>query len=528
MNWSWPWPASRRRLLYLDAQSLSVYRWQAGELHGEGDFAADPSGAEDFAAYLARNPKHSFCLLADVADEGFHRDTLPPVSGREREVLLRRKFAQHFSGTQLITALSLGRETSGRRDEKILCAALTRPQAFDSWLTALRQHECQFSGLYSMPLLADRFAASCLGNFNSDHPQFLLIVQTRAGLRQFYFENGRMQFSRLSPLTLRADSKAEDLASACALETGRMEQYLLGQRKVVRGVTLPVLLLIDPAAAEQLRDAGSPGNDIHYEFIGISDLAGKVGIRKLPPESRCRGELLFLPLLMRRPPRQQFAPAVERLFHRMWQARLVLNGVGLTILLACLLFSSLQWLEVSDLREQTARTRQQVTDSEEKYAAIFGALPPLPLSSTDLRILIDSYDDLTRHSDLPETLYAFLSSALQQAEQIELERIDWRAAGVGAGQGDAVDESGEIADVHAELPLAYARDPRATQEAIDQFVAALSKNTGLQVRILKLPEQSEFESTNSLQGGHESAANGATNLAAPKFSLRLHVKPATS
>ena len=46
MNLSWPWRASRRRLLYLDAQNLSVYRWQGGELHGEGDFTTDPAGTE--------------------------------------------------------------------------------------------------------------------------------------------------------------------------------------------------------------------------------------------------------------------------------------------------------------------------------------------------------------------------------------------------------------------------------------------------------------------------------------------------
>jgi len=526
MNLSWPWRASRRRLLYLDAQNLSVYRWQGRELHGEGDFTTDPAGTEAFSAYLARNPKNSFCLLADIADEGFQRDSLPPVSGSERAALLRRKLAQHFQGTQLITALSLGRETSGRRDEKILCAALTRPQIFESWLAGLRRHECQFSGLYSMPLLADRFAAACLGNFISDHPQFLLFIQTRAGLRQFYFENGRMQFARLSLLAPQACASPEDLAGACAAESERMRQYLLGQRKVVRGVTLPVLLLIDSAAAAQLRNAGSKANDMHHEFIGISDLAGKVGIRKLPAESGSRGEVLFMPLLMRHPPRQQFASADERLFHRLWQTRLVLNCAGLTILLACLLFSARQWFEISDLREQTVQMRQQAAGNAEKYASIFGALPSLPLSSADLRILTDSYDDLTRHSALPETLYKFLSGALEEAGQIELERIDWRASSDGAGQGDTVNESGVTADVHAELPLSYARDARATQVAIDRFVAALSKNAGLQVRTLKLPDQ--IEPTNSLQGENDSAAYGATNLVAPKFSLRLHVKPATS
>ena len=42
------------RLLYLDAHQVTAYRWRSGELTGEGIFAADDAGRQQFADYLRR------------------------------------------------------------------------------------------------------------------------------------------------------------------------------------------------------------------------------------------------------------------------------------------------------------------------------------------------------------------------------------------------------------------------------------------------------------------------------------------
>lgn len=104
MNRLFFWRAShnRLRLLYLDAQNLTVYRWQTGELQHEVDFTVEKEGTAEFAAYLAKNRKCCFSMLTDVVDEGFQIETLPPLRGRDRAALLSRKLAQHFQGTQFV------------------------------------------------------------------------------------------------------------------------------------------------------------------------------------------------------------------------------------------------------------------------------------------------------------------------------------------------------------------------------------------------------------------------------------------
>ena len=60
-----------RRLLFLDATSLTAYRWAGGHLSPEAEFAPDAAGLEAFAEYVAKARRSLFYLLADLAEEGF-------------------------------------------------------------------------------------------------------------------------------------------------------------------------------------------------------------------------------------------------------------------------------------------------------------------------------------------------------------------------------------------------------------------------------------------------------------------------
>ena len=108
----------QQRLLYLDTNHLSALLWHGGTLHEEGHFAHDDAGVAAFSEYLAHHRRSNFRLLADVTDEGFQIETLPYTQGADRRALLARKLGQYFYGSPLSTAISCGREKTGRRDEK--------------------------------------------------------------------------------------------------------------------------------------------------------------------------------------------------------------------------------------------------------------------------------------------------------------------------------------------------------------------------------------------------------------------------
>ena len=505
----------QRRALYLDANQLIAYHWQAGQLSAEGQFAADSRGQEAFTQYLVKQRQSLFYLLAEVTDESFRLDAIPCLQGRDRRALLSRKMEQSLLGTPLNLALSLGREKTGRRDEKMLFAALTRPQYLEPWLSLLRAQECQLAGIYSIPLLLGTVIDDLTSRLALATPALLLETLTSGGLRQTFFINGRLHFSRLMPLPM---ANPEEHAIACAEEAERTYHYLAGQRHLARGSPLTTLVLAHPEALDGLRSHCRDGEKIHYEFINLLSESQRSGLKALPQDSRC--EALFLHLMVKRPPRIQFAPAHERRFFHLWQIRRTLLSGGTLALLACLLFSGQLMFDGYQLSSASEQIRLQTEGHQQRYAAILKTLPPLPMSIDQLFSLIARYDSLEAHSASLEAMVSRISRALQGSPQVQINRIDWSA---GLGRDEARPSTGRseftiISDVYAQLPDKLSGDRRALHDAIQFFSAGLRQDGAAEVHILKLPF--DISSAKSLKGGNDNASGAE----AGRFALRIVAK----
>lgn len=312
-----------RRVLFLADDRLAAYRIGRGSVAAEGEFCADPAGLEAFAAWLARRRGSVFTLLADVAEEGFQLEDIPHVAGRDRAALVARRLAQHFHGTPFTLAASLGRLKEGRRDERLLLMGLTRPRHFEPWLAALRATESALAGLHTLPQTVSALLATAAA------APLLLITLTRGGLRQTFCADGRLRFSRLTPL---AAASPEETAAATAAEAARMHQYLAGQRLVEHGQPLTTRVLVHPADMPALRARCRDGADLRFEFLDLPREAARLGLRT--PLADSHAEMLFCHLLVRRPPAGQFAPAAERHCHRLRQFRVGLKRLSGLILAA--------------------------------------------------------------------------------------------------------------------------------------------------------------------------------------------------
>ena len=140
---------AQQRILIIDSTQVEVWHAHGGHLTFESRHASTEDGHASFDRYVRAHAKSRFYLLTDVVEEGFQFETIPAVSGADRKALITRRQAQYFYGSPLTTAVSLGRESGGRRDERILFAGLTRPAIFEPWLAILRKGEAQVAGLWS-------------------------------------------------------------------------------------------------------------------------------------------------------------------------------------------------------------------------------------------------------------------------------------------------------------------------------------------------------------------------------------------
>lgn len=505
---------AQQRILLLDSTRLEAWRPHSGHLSYENSFPANDEGHGAFARYLSGHGASRFYLLADVVEEGFQYEALPAVSGADRQALLARRLAQYFYSTPLSTALSLGRDTAGRRDERMLFTGLTRPAMFEPWLEILRKSEAQLAGLWSTALVAPALLARIAPRL----PRALLISIGRGGIRQTYVDNGKLRFSRLAP---QPGTSIGDLAAACAGESIKIHQYLVGQRILTRGTVLPVLVLVHPAEQETFREHLQGSDELEFVATDIVQAARAVGLRDMPVDSGAA--MLFAYALLRDPPQAQFARGEDLNFHRLGRARVALVAVGATVLAGCLMFAARQVVDALTLRNQTELTVAQTQSDLVRYQNLLAALPSLPGRADELRATIARYRTIEATSTSPLGLYRDISRGLEATPQIEIDRIEWAVTDHADAAIDAVVQPSQVVGANAErfavaivsghLELPEPADQRAQLATVSAFAAELRKDSALRVSVLRMPV--DIESQRALR------SDTAARTEAPRFSLRV-------
>ena len=511
-----------KRILAFDGTSLTALRWQKGQVSTDQVFAADALGHESFSAYLASAKAALFYILVDVSEEGFQLETIPAVQGGDRAALIKRRLGQFFFGTPFSLGHSLGRQKEGRRDERMLFAALTRPEVLTPWLELIAQANRPLAGIYSVPLvLADNAK-----NMVSGHTQFLLVTLAAGGLRHTFFNEGQIQFSRLSQLTTHSQ---DEFAISCAREASRTHQYLLGQRLISRTVKLPTVVVAHTNDHAKLRTQFVDTDKLSFELLGLDTLATKSGLKTPLSDSHC--DALFAHQLISHTPKSQFAPDADRKLYRMSQIRAGLRIASVIVLVGCLAAAGrfgLQWIE---LRDETSRTNALATADSNRHQALLNELPKIKLTSDNLRAVISRYQEIMQRSAGPTPLLSRLSNALESMPMITLQKLDWAiadrfnsgapasapaASAAPAGNGAATATS--VLDVTAQLPIAVAADQRLQIEMVENLMARL-RAEGVDTTIIKSPV--DIESGKALKRG---SADSDRPSAQPEFKIRLTSK----
>ncbi len=510
-----------KRILLLAGSSLTAHVWSAGHIRVEGEFSHDPGGLEAFANYLETHRSSLFYLLADIVEEGFQLEDLPYVQGRDRNVMLQRRLSQCYYNTPLATAISLGRATTGRRDEKLLFAALTRTETFTPWLDTMREAEAILAGIYSVPLVL----AGCSTGILDESGPVLFVTLTRGGVRQTFFDQGKLHFSRLSPLST---SRLDEIGRAFANDSAKIFQYLIAQRQLPRGTSLRTVVLAHGTQIAALRDFCQGTGELQFEFIDIADTARQLGLKDILDDSNA--DRLLIHCLAAKTPKQQFAATSETHYFRLSQIRFALTSAAWVVLAGCLLFAGKAGLNLYELGEQIEATKAITATDTQRYNAILDSLPKISLTTENLRALIGRFDALQNRTPAMEPLLSHLSAALTGSPKIELVRLTWKisdrldadasaskipgqAAGAAPQTATAGTSSRVVIELEAQLPLALVSDRRAQFELIEGFAARL-RDPQTDVRILSRPF--DIESDKPLKSiGEVQSAN------VPKFGLRI-------
>jgi hypothetical protein len=120
------------------------------------------------------------------------RKLIPFLRGADRQALITRKIGQHFLGTSLAAAISLGYEKTQRKNEKLLLSALTNPAHFAPWLQRHRTPpKSPLAGIYTVAQLGGQLLKK-LGQ-NPAGRCLLLTLQDQS-IRESYLVGGHDPF----------------------------------------------------------------------------------------------------------------------------------------------------------------------------------------------------------------------------------------------------------------------------------------------------------------------------------------------
>ena len=494
---------ARKTLMFLSALQCQAYTWQNGELSVATCFSDNAEGREQFTAFLQIHRDPSY-LLTDLVEEDFRQETVPHLRGGERTVLLQRKLEQYYRDTPFRQAMTLQRRKDGRRDDNMLFSALTNPALIMPWLCIMLAHSIELVGIYSIPNisapLVKDIPSGCL---------LLLSWEKHAGLRQAYFDEKLLRFSRLTPI-----NSSSSFSAAAETEAPRTQQYLKNLSLLPSVHALNVTIICHADDRRELEAHLNDDSDIHYAYLDIQELGRSIGSKTIYVDSDATP--LFLHLLAVQPPRSHYAAAEHTHFSRLLQIRRSLLGLSAVFITVSTLWAATNIREITVLNDASQALKAQASQMSQQARQIIRDFPSTLASPIDMKTAVLLSRSLDNTSPPPQIILDGLSHTLDDFPTIRISKLSWQASQNKAGASATA--PAQIILLSGEL-TEFSGNYRAALDYLERFRQALTQRS-YSVTVLALPldvSPQGIISADDVNGNNKPA----------QFSLRIFWKMAT-
>ncbi|OQW92399.1 MAG: hypothetical protein BWK79_14740 [Beggiatoa sp. IS2] len=379
----------------------------------------------EFDRSLQHQPHLPVAVVIDTLQEEYQRGLIPHVMGKDRQQLIDHKMRRLFEYTAFNHATFQGREIGGRGDDRVLFTALNNPAFVQPWLERLNAHKVPLLGLYSLPLLSQQ-----LLKYLPRAPYTLLLAPTPPinantvqGIRQTFFAQQQLQFSRLLPLT-----NSENEIDYVIAQINQVQNFLSNSRILPINTTLLVIILASTDfvyALDDFLDKNKPSN-MNIETIDIIEFSHYLGLQI--PENQVYLHTLAIYDLIQAPVKNHYARKIDLRYAMYRQVRRGIYVTSLLILLGSILTSS--WYFIAGFQEQ-----QKVATILSKIKSQESLLQELRKEQSALPLEIELIRDIAvigRHvkgQDIPlQISWLKFSQVFKQCQNLMLERLEWGIA----------------------------------------------------------------------------------------------------
>ncbi len=510
-----------KRIFFITTGRLRVFHFD-GQLSDPIEFAANEQGLTDFSQYLEHYPAEPVAVLVDVVEEDFREENIPHVFGGDRQAVLITKLNRIFRDTTYSHTVFQGRETEGRRDDRVLFTALIRPDLLAPWMGQLSKHKTSLTGIYSLPLLSEKLCKQ----LKLDQNYMLLVsLQSSGGLRQTYIQNGQLRVSRLAVLP---DPSPEKYSAVLLNEIERFRRYLNSLRMLPSDEALDVYILGTDRVREEVERHSQTSITAHHHVLALRDVARKIGI-KGDFTSRFSDQI-FTHLLARNTPPNQYAPDSQTRYYRLHKLRRGLVAASILTLIIGLGWSAANFVDGLTAIQDTQSVRRQAGFYKARYDRARARLPQTPANTQVMKNVVEAAQELRLFKASPLDMMSVLSIGLEAFPQVVLNEVNWstdirkysagNSAGVNAGSGVIAKAADGIRLRHEAIIKAHIQpfdgDYRKALETVRRFAEHLRQIPGVaEVRVESLPLDIGPEA--SLSGNVENASRNAR----AQFSLSV-------
>jgi hypothetical protein len=409
-----------RHLLYLTNENLVSLLAHGGRIAERKVFPVSGAGQGEFEARvqaLRHVPTH---IITDLAEEDFRVDTIPHLGARDQQAVVARKLNQIFRNTGYRHAIPQGREPDGRRDDRVVYTAITNAEILRPWVEVLERLEVPLEGIHSSAV----FSGQLLSQLRLNFPHALLVTFTPGdALRQTYFRNREVRFSRLTPVDLE---EGETLGGLVSAEVGRTWQYLDSLRNFSPNDRLEVCVLVHPKDRASVEPVLRDYDQIEYRLLDVEQVAGKLGLK--PPPLSSSAEEILAHIFLRRPEANHFASPELRRFAVLRHARNAIGTAAGIILAGGLAYAAWNLAGALQNRDQDLQTARRIQAAQREYDEVVRSTPTLGVGGEMMRDTVAFFSGALREYPTVTGFLVPLSAALDRYPTIRLTQVVWEAA----------------------------------------------------------------------------------------------------
>jgi len=253
----------------------------------------------------------------------------------------------------------------------------------------------------------------------------------------------------------------------------------------------------------------------------VEEAARKVGIKR--PAVGMPGEQLFLHLVVKHPPKEQFARVEDRRSFVLWQLQRAVIGTGAAGFLACALFAAVQWFYLFGVKQQVSTQQREAREATEQYQRITASFPVTQTTTDNLKATVVEFTKIATQSASPEPALVYLSQVVEKYPQMEIESVAWRVGKYDAAAKTAAAPAAspppaemlQMLEVSGRVNATRRSDYRAITGQVQRFAGALRTDPAWRILRTQLPFDVTSEGTLSGDIGTGESTE------APRFSVTV-------